>query len=360
MTTLLNAHHEWSKRAPDERFSSVQDLHQAALGYRNAAGMIRKLPVKQLEAVVSDSGEVVINDSVQTKLTNWSFGQLAKAAEAPAGYLQTLPAQLAADCLNNGLRKSDAKTNMFCKLDNPHEPRGMRTLRALLSDRYSRIWNSDITSRLLEIEAQGTFRPAPAAFDGSRGLYLSDRDMFAFMVDNDRRIFETGPDGGLSRGFFIGNSEVGGGSFYVTKFFYEYVCGNHRVWGASQVQEVRIRHVGSANEIAFTELEAELIQYADASASEDELQIAAMRRYSLGKNKEEVLDRIFGLRQPGLGKKLVESSYEKAEEFADWYGDPNTAWGLAGGMTQIARDLPNANDRVALEKASSVVMELAL
>jgi hypothetical protein len=27
-------------------------------------------------------------------------------------------------------------------------------------------------------------------------------------------------------------------------FLYEYVCGNHRVWGASNVVEVKIRHIG--------------------------------------------------------------------------------------------------------------------
>ncbi|MBS3648822.1 DUF932 domain-containing protein [Pseudaminobacter sp. 19-2017] len=360
MTTLINAHNNWARRAPDERFSSVADLHAAALNYKNAARQTSNLPATRLEAKATEDGAVVLNGSMtETKLTHWSFGQLAKIADAPAGYLQDLPAPLAADCLNNGLRKAGGKVNLFYKMDDPTEPAGMRTLRALTSNRYTRIWNSDITRRLGELEAEGPWQPAPAAFDGSRGLYLGDRDMFAFMVDNDRRIFETGPAGGLSRGFFVENSEVGAASFKFTSFLYEFVCGNHRVWGASEVKEVRIRHVGAADDSAFRQLEAELVAYANASAADDELKIQRMRRYTLGKDLDAVIDTVMGLRVPGLGKKMIEAGYDRAEQYIDWYGAPNTAWALAGGLTQIARDMPNANDRVALERASSKVMEMA-
>jgi len=62
------------------------------------------------------------------------------------------------------------------------------------------------------------------------GLYGSDHDMFAFMVLENRRI-EDGTEGGLSRGAFFSNSEVGGGAFRIKSFYYRHVCGNHIVWG---------------------------------------------------------------------------------------------------------------------------------
>jgi excisionase family DNA binding protein len=43
------------------------------------------------------------------------------------------------------------------------------------------------------------------------------------IADSNRRIFETLPGGGLSRGFFVWNSEVGAASFGIQTFFYEYV-----------------------------------------------------------------------------------------------------------------------------------------
>ena len=40
------------------------------------------------------------------------------------------------------------------------------------------------------------------------GIYASDHDMFAFLVNEEYRI-DDGSDGGLARGFFVQNSEVG-------------------------------------------------------------------------------------------------------------------------------------------------------
>ena len=183
----------------------------------------------------------------------------------PRSAAASLAPTLAADCLNAGLPEADGDARLLLNGD----ASGHMTARAITSDRYSRIWNADITARLLDLEAGGVWQPAPAAFDGSRGLYLGDRDMFAFMVDNERRIFETLPGGGLSRGFFAWNSEVGAASFGIMTFLYEYVCGNHRVWGAKQVSEVRLRHVGEGlDHRAFSTLRATLINYANTSASE--------------------------------------------------------------------------------------------
>ena len=72
------------------------------------------------------------------------------------------------------------------------------------------------------------------------GLYASDRDVFMFLIDEDHPIEVRNER--LSRGLFIWNSEVGKSSFGLTTFLYRYVCGNHIVWGAENVKEIRIRH----------------------------------------------------------------------------------------------------------------------
>lgn len=356
MTTLMQAHRQWASRPADEKFSSVADLHTAACGYRDEARTAREVPTNKLQVIAEDGDIYLESRNHRHPMTNWAFGQVARAGGAPASYLPTLPAELAADCLNHGLKATDSRDNALLfrtREDN------MAELRALTSMRYSRIWNVDVTSRLVQLEQQGPWQPAPAAFDGSRGLYLGDRDMFAFMVDNDRRIFETGPGGGLSRGFFVRNSEVGAASFSVMTFFYNFVCGNHMVWGASGIREVKIRHVGDAFGKAFNELEAELIKYADSSASEDELRVEKARTYRIGKDLDEVLDVILGLKIPGLGKRVVTEGLELAKRREDWYGDPYSVWGLAGGITEIARDMPNADERTALETATGKMMEIA-
>lgn len=315
------------------------------------------VPMSGLRTQAKDGEvELVGSKNVPSKMTNWAFGQLSSRVGAPAGFLRELPATLSSEILNNRIKAKDDETNVNLLL---HQNGGYQ-VRAFTSDKYTRIWNSDVTSRLIRLTDQAPeWQPAPEAFDGSRGLYLSDHDMFAFLVDNDRRIFERGPGGGLGRGFFVWNSEVGAASFGVMTFYYEYVCGNHRVWGASGVQELRIRHVGNADERAFAQLRAELRKYADSTATEDEMKIQSAMNYKLGKNKEEVLDAVFKLKIPGLSRKLIGDGYDKAEYHSDWYGSPRTVWGLTGGLTEIARDEQFADRRVELDRAAGKLLQVA-
>lgn len=357
MSVLTRANQQWSTRPADERFSSLTAMHDAAMAIRTNAA-VANIKANALRAVAQGDTLALVGPAGQpAALTNWSFGQVAERAHAPANYLKTLPTTIAADCINAGLdRKDDTALQLLVDKSGS----GMPTARAVNSDKYCRIWNSDITKRLVALEAEGPWQPAPAAFDGSRGLYLGDRDMFAFLVDNDRRIFETLPGGGLSRGFMTWNSEVGGGAFGFMSFLYEYVCGNHRIWGATNVAEFRVIHIGHGQDRkAFSQLKGELIKYAETSAADDEAKIESARTFQIGASKDEVLNAVFGLKSPLLTRSMIGKAYDVAEAQVDWYGSPRTAWGFAGGLTQIARDLPNANDRNALDTAAAKVMEMA-
>ncbi len=353
-TTLTQANNQWASRPADERFGSLQAMHDAAMSYRTTAA-VAKIKHDALR-VAASGGELILTGPKggEATMTNWSFGQVAERAKAPAAYLKTLPAQLAAECLNLGLARHKGPDAQLLVSKNPGT--GLMSARAVTSDKYSRIWNADITKRLCELEARGPWQPAPAAFDGSRGLYLGDRDMFAFLVDNERRIFEKGPGGGLSRGFFCWNSEVGDASFGIMSFLYEYVCGNHRVWGAQNINEARIIHIGHDQSAkAFQMMTVEVKKYAESSAADDELKVERARTYQIGATKDEVLDAIFKLKVPTITKKLAGEAYALAEQRVDWYGSPRSAWGYAGALTEIARDMPNANDRHALNLAGTRV-----
>lgn len=370
-TTLTQAFDQWSTRPADQRFSSLEDLHAATTRSRAMAAQTKNIPLKSLRVETEIQSNRVADVSVpvlvgasgrKAEFTHWAFGQVCRQLGAPANYLRNLPAELAATNLNHGIQSAIDPEPVSLLFSAPEQvsQSGVLTLRASTSQKYTRIWNSDVTSRLLRlVEQNPDWQPAPAAFDGSRGLYASDEDMFAFCVDSDRRIFESDPNGGLGRGFFVWNSEVGAASFGITTFFYEYVCGNHRVWGASGVSELRIRHIGNADDRAFVEISKEIDKYAESSAHEDEAKIRRAMVLRLGDNKDEVLDKVFSLPRVEISRKVLEAGYQKAIEHADWYGDPNTAWGFTGGLTEVARDLPNANDRVKLDRAAGKVMQLA-
>jgi hypothetical protein len=203
------------------------------------------------------------------------------------------------------------------------------------------------------------WQPAPKAFDGSRGLYASEQDMFLFLVDNDRRIFESDPNGGLGRGFFVENSEVGAGGFKITMFLYEAICGNHRVLGAQGIRQVNFKHVGTADERAFRAIDSTLVDYAQSSAGMIEAQIGGSKQREIAATEEEVVDAVYKMKLPGITKELCELSYKKAEERVDWYGNPRSFWGFTGGMTEIARDMPNASARTQIDRSAGKILQMA-
>jgi hypothetical protein len=357
MTTLTAATKQWSDRPADERYKSLEDLHNAVNTFRAQSKEAPHVPYASLRTEASGDDVLLVGKSnVPSKMTHWAFGQLAQRVSFPADPLRGLPPTLAAQVLNHKLSVMDRGSQCNLLL----HANGGYLVRALTSERYTRIWNNDITSRLIALTQQAPeWQPAPAAFDGSRGLYASDHDMFAFLVDNNRRIFEKSPGGGLGRGFFVANSEVGAASFWIMTFFYEYVCGNHRVWGASNVTELKIRHTGTADDRAFHMLRGELKKYAEGSAADDEAKVEKAMTLQLGKNKDEVLNKVFGLRVPALTKGVISDGYDRAVKHADWYGSPRTVWGLTGGITEVARDMPFTDDRVAVERATGKLMQVA-
>jgi hypothetical protein len=351
---LANA--QWASRPVDERFGSIADLHAAVVGFKTSA-TVETIKANALR-VAAAGNQLILPAFDNAVLNSWTFKQVADRAKAPAGYLATLPALLAADCVNDGLvnRAEEADAQLLFGRD----AQGRLTARAVTSGKYSRIWNADITSRLVDLEQDGVWRPAPAAFDGSRGLYAGERDMFAFLVDNDRRIFESAPGGGLSRGFCVSNSEVGDGAFNLWTFFYEYICGNHRIWGEAGVEQTKVIHIGNNQASkAWDMLRVEVTKYAEASAADDEAKIERMMAVEIGATKDEVLDAIFKLKLSAITKTVAGDAYKLAEQRVDWYGSPRSVWGYAGALTEIARDMPFAADRNALDVAASKVMELA-
>ncbi len=373
MATLTEANRQWSTRPADQRYSSLEELHAACQTYRDRA-RVATVPYKSLTIGQDYNGQPALIGSTgqAASFTHWSFNQLCARLNAPSAYLRRLPGPIVSANLNAGINMIDtgklSTVEIGSSLPSEQSPNckllldvnGDRTVRAFTSERYTRIWNTDITSRLIRLANQEScWQPAPPAYDGSRGLYASDRDMFAFLVDNGRRIFEADPNGGLSRGFFCWNSEVGSSTFGIETFLYNYVCGNHLVWGASNIKKVSFRHIGNADDRAFTSIVATLTTYAESSATEDELKIKQARTVILGNDKEEVLDKVFGLRIPVLSKTRIEDAYAIAESKQDWYGAPNTPWAMANGLTQIARDMEYTDDRVDLERAAGKVMEIA-
>src|SRR5260221_4860253 len=104
MLSTESATAQYATRPADERFPSLDALRAAA--YADAKACKRAdVPLSAIEAIPNGLDVAIRGRSsgLTATLTHWSFAQLASLVHAPAGYLRTLPATLAAQNLNHGL-----------------------------------------------------------------------------------------------------------------------------------------------------------------------------------------------------------------------------------------------------------------
>lgn len=381
MSNLHAASSQWASRPADQRFWSLSEMKASCAAVHAGCATATQSFANMRAISTADSVGLLSPSGNTARLTHYAFSQVAGAAGAPAGYLRELPADLAAQAINVGLAKranDPARDLLFFK-------NGGLTLRACLSNRYERVWDDELCSYLERLDG---WRPpagrAPEGYDGPTriataddilpgqiniapgstiapsGLYASDHDMFAFLVAPDR-IIDDGDGGALMRGVFVKNSEVGDASLSVTCFLMQAVCGNHIVWGAKNTHEIRIRHVGS-NPLrrAMRGLEVELRRYHDA-APEEERMIKAAKRTVLGQNKEDVLDALVkyvkGHSLP-LPRTTLVKAYDVAADHTDWYGSPNTVWGMVAGLTHASQSTGFADDRAVTDRAAGKILDM--
>jgi hypothetical protein len=347
---------------------------------------VARVKFADLRAVENNGALAIVGPSGNpAKLTHYAFGQLAGAVGAPAGYLRELPPENAASDLNVGLSKKSAENGL--DRDLLFHKNGGLVLRACLTERYERVWDADVCEYLEKLEAAGWKNPAgrhpgiagvPSrpAVDGDilpgqiniaigdaiapSGLYASDHDMFYFGVAADRVVGQ-GPDT-LMRGVFVRNSEVGDSSLVFTFFLMQAVCGNHIVWGARGVHEVRVRHTGrDPMRKALREFEGQLVRYRDGAA-EEEKGIIAAKSLVLGSNKNEVLDALVKYAKSHsipLSRSRLNEGYETAEKHVDWYGSPRSLWANVAGLTHASQAIGFADDRAVVDRAAGKLLEMA-
>lgn len=376
MTTLMQASRQWASRPADERFTSLPDLYKRVHTSRenSTASVVstRKIEV-QPHPADPRRGITIAGDYGSADPTNWSFGQLAQLAGAPAAYLRKLPAPIVADAMNYGLRfNRDAedvgllRTSGHVRVD-PEPGYDVAVtdhleLRAATGPRYGRIWNDDIVGALMQkfgdgvtgdFKVPGEFGKDVPITNENTTIYGSDRDMFVFLADERNRIEmkdrRDGKSGSLARGFFVWNSEVGAQSIGAAFFLFDYVCMNRIVWGVKEFSEIRLRHTVSAPDRWLEEITPVLMEYSNASAGPIEQTIAAAQQ----KKFDDDLDDFLAKRFSKSEAVAVQAAHEREE------GRPiESLWDVTTAVTAHAKTLPNQDARVAMERRGGAILDL--
>lgn len=359
MSTVLDLHRQWASRPADQRFTSLTEM-QAKLHARRAISRAVVTSSRALRAVPTADNkglQVVSKAGVPYAPTHWAFGQLASLVGAPAGYLRSLPAPVAADCVNYGLQVERDAQDIGVLITGG----GENTLRAATGPQYGRIWNTDIVDTLVDRFGDGVNGQWRVPGEWGRRvvvnrdnttLYAGDRDLFIFLCDEDNRLPVATRAGGqsdtLARGFLISNSEEGSATLQFKAFLFDYVCGNRIIWGAQEVANVKIRHTASAPDRYVDEVVPQILAYSDSATTGivDRVKLAQQTKVD---KLDEFLANRFG---PRVADRIV------AAHDVDEHRPMESVWDVITGVTAYARSLPFQGDRVVLEAEAGKLLDL--
>lgn len=388
---LDTASQEWSQRPAEERYWSLADAAQAATNNDQRLALRDVTP--SAVTVEPHNGKPALvhrTSGRRATLAPLAFQQLSRFAGAPAGYLATLPADLASSCLRNGW-ESRAQGMETLRLQTYDAGQDNSSIRAITSPSHDLTHNSRILTRLASIVASGTgWRTPPARVPGNytgetrvateadclkhaghpslavtpgsmiapSGTYLSDRDMFALLVD-DSPSGQLDADGSeLHRFLMVKNSETGTAALDITSGWLVSVCGNHLLWGTQDIINMRAVHRGDNASRNVSRLchSIEARQWTDDRQSML-AQIRAAKVCRLAKDKASLIDLLFSKKI--LGRDEATNAVNIGYELAGVDGEPLTAWNTAQAITRMSQVSRYASDRADLDAAATKIQKLA-
>jgi hypothetical protein len=387
MTELMQASRQWASRPQDERYASLLDMQSFMHSLKSRSRSIVE-STRSIQAISDpsdprhkglflgiDKGSLA---GTQLAPTHYAFGQLcslASPSNSPAAYFRQsgLPAEIIADALNaNFITRKVDEIGLLGTLvesrDQRYDDRGVFTgdggMRAATGPNYGRIWNADVTDALVESfgdgvsghwRVPGEFGQRVTVDKANTTLYASDRDMFVFLADEDRRIDvpnrRNGGAGSMARGIFAWNSEVGDATLGLGFFLFDYVCCNRIVWGADQYTEVRIRHTKGAPDRWLEEVMPVIKEYDEGSALPVQKAIAAAQERRVQDDLDAFLAKRFA------SKKIVEPI--KAIHLVEEGRPIETLWDVVTAATAHARSLPHTDDRLVIEREAGKILSEA-
>ena len=176
--------------------------------------------------------------------------------------------------------------------------------------------------------------------------------MFCFLIDPTGWTDINGE--AFAPGFFLWNSEVGRRSLDVSPFWFQAVCGNHIVWDAIEVNEVRRKHTtnvrDSLNDVR--RMLEQLVQKRDARRDGFIRTVQTAMGTQLGTDVEDVCKE---LGKHGVRAKLAKLVIQEAQQRSGL-----TVFALVDALTRLSHQQKNAGERLELDQqAASLLTSIA-
>lgn len=376
---------QWYSRPADQKFLSLDEMlrfkqEDAARMNSRIVNTHKMKIIGEMDETNPSTGQIFVEYTDENRQenestpTNWSFGQLAQLSGAPGGYLRDLPAPLAADCLQWGLRYNRGK-ELVKVYDSEYANDRAGEIRAATGPDYGRIFDWEIIKPIKDlVDASGGRWKVPGMMVGQRNglavydpevpvsmdtttLFASDRDVFVFLVD-DRNPIEIGklPNGEpdlVFRGFYAWNSETGSKTAGVAAMYLRGVCMNRNLWGVENFQEIKIRHTKFAPDRFAMEARPALQSFAQGATSTFLEGVQAAKAAIVAKDDDDRFE--FLVKRAGLSQRMARAA---AARHLEEEGRPvESVWDAAQAITAIARDVPHQDQRIEVEKKAGALLD---
>lgn len=365
--TLTIAHQQWASRPADERYQSLDALSEA-VDKRQQMSREATVDMSDVSAAVFEDGiRVMLEGSAPSEPTNWAFGQLASAVDFRVSELRKLSAATAVAVINERIqaRLSDGGQSSIKIMRQLGDNDDL--LRAITSPTYGRIFDSEVIGMVRRVVDQsgGKFTNPLAYAHGKfgeepvpSGLYMDDRSVFIFMIDGGS-IFDAGPRAQINRGFIVSNSEVGARSLTIMRFAFNQVCGNHFIFGATDINMKRVIHNATGPSRA-QDVFGDLLEFTSAPMDVSTFVVAQGIKlvdirpgnHDFSKERANWIKAFalkYGFAQGEVRDAIAQAQLEE--------GDCSSVFHLMQGMTASARQIPNADTRTEYERRVGACME---
>ena len=336
---LTRASRELFRRAPDERFPTVDALLAHCRRERDESVDRWHPPAALVPAEAGGGLALSAGADGPFALNDWSFGQLCGLARVGKETVNRLSPETAARVFKETLPGGNKPLQLFTRGG---------AVRSVHGTAYTRLANADLVGLLADYATD--FRPPQAGAGGGTGLYCGEQDLFCFLIDP---LGWAEVDGqAFAPGFFVWNSEVGKRSVGVQTFWFQAVCANHLVWDAVEVLDFSRKHTANVAD-ALGEIRRHveaLVKKRDERRDGFVRVIKKAMGQTLGADAAAVLA---VLAEQGLSRGLAKQAVESVA------GGRFTIFAVVDALTRLAQKAEYAGDRTALDVQAAALFALA-
>ena len=339
MSNLTNAHRELFRRQPDECFGSLPALWQRCHEQKEQSVELWHSPDKLwMKPEDIDRLRLTAGDDGAYQLTDWSFGQICRLAGVSKETVNRLTSDTAAKVFAETLPTENRPLQLLTTNDR---------VRSVHGTAYTRLYNVDLLTVVREFAVD--FEAPPKGLNGGTGLYAGEQDMFCFMIDPTGW---TDIDGeSFAPGFFLWNSEVGRRSLGLSTFWFQAVCGNHIVWDAIEVNDLRRKHTANVHDglREVRRMIEQLVGQRDQRRDGFVRTIKNAMTTQLGQDAEEVAK---ALSKNGVRRKLAAAAIESAARQGSF-----SVFTLVDALTRLSQQQDHAGERLEADQSAAALLD---